>query len=214
MPSPASKMFADMISLKDAILKNLREAPKSISKLTRELSAAGMKHHKLIITGYLRALADLGYVEERDFAPSKVYSVAAPLRRDIYEQVRNKAQYLEPKATAQINLVIYTLQRIFRRAVFLQEVRRCGFTEEVTAPLADDQNRVEARKIVISSGLKLPKNDPAYMIPRHDDKYHNLSDRIIIELITDHFLIKKLVRTGTQTVLGSTDSACTSDTFI
>ncbi|MDL5503493.1 MAG: hypothetical protein QSU88_09780, partial [Candidatus Methanoperedens sp.] len=45
----------------------------SISSIARELKKNGYDQHRLILTGYLRALHETGYAEELDIPPSKVY---------------------------------------------------------------------------------------------------------------------------------------------
>ena len=53
------------------LLKDGRQL--SISGITRELEARKMKEHRLIVTGYLRALKDLDQINEFDLSPSKIY---------------------------------------------------------------------------------------------------------------------------------------------
>ena len=53
------------------LLKNGRQL--SISGITRELESRKMKEHRLIVTGYLRALKDLDQINEFDLSPSKIY---------------------------------------------------------------------------------------------------------------------------------------------
>lgn len=45
----------------------------SISGITRELQIRGYPEHRLVVTGYLRALHDLDYLDEIQISPSKIY---------------------------------------------------------------------------------------------------------------------------------------------
>ncbi|MCL2863609.1 MAG: hypothetical protein FWE54_05975 [Methanimicrococcus sp.] len=47
----------------------------SISGITRELKARNLNEHRLIVTGYLRALHDLDCLNEFDLSPSKIYTL-------------------------------------------------------------------------------------------------------------------------------------------
>ena len=53
----------------------------SISGLSRELKAEGIEEHRLVLTGYLRALRDLELLEETEVPPSKIYSLPEKGRR-------------------------------------------------------------------------------------------------------------------------------------
>ncbi|MDV0446528.1 hypothetical protein MsAg5_03700 [Methanosarcinaceae archaeon Ag5] len=47
----------------------------SISGITRELKKRGINEHRLIVTGYLRAMNDLNRLNEFDLSPSKIYTL-------------------------------------------------------------------------------------------------------------------------------------------
>ncbi len=55
------------------LIEILAQKQLSISSIARELKKNGYDQHRLILTGYLRALHDMGYLEELDIPPSKVY---------------------------------------------------------------------------------------------------------------------------------------------
>ena len=55
------------------LLKDGRQL--SISGVTRELKARNLNEHRLIVTGYLRALHDLDHLNEFDLSPSKIYTL-------------------------------------------------------------------------------------------------------------------------------------------
>ncbi|WP_338103170.1 hypothetical protein [Methanolapillus millepedarum] len=57
----------------DDLLKDGRQL--SISGITRELKKRGINEHRLIVTGYLRAMNDLNRLNEFDLSPSKIYTL-------------------------------------------------------------------------------------------------------------------------------------------
>jgi hypothetical protein len=72
------------------ILELLADKQLSISGLTRELKAGGVDEHRLILTGYLRALRDLEVLQEIEVPPSKIYSMP---------ESSGDSQYAEPGAS-------------------------------------------------------------------------------------------------------------------
>ncbi|WNY26704.1 hypothetical protein MsAm2_04770 [Methanolapillus ohkumae] len=62
------------------LLKDGRQL--SISGITRELKKRGIHEHRLIVTGYLRALNDLKRLNEFDLSPSKIYTLPSQMKLD------------------------------------------------------------------------------------------------------------------------------------
>ncbi|MCD6370703.1 MAG: hypothetical protein J7L63_04330, partial [Thermoplasmata archaeon] len=61
--------------LKDIIIELLGKDGRSINSLAKELEKMGIRKHRLILTGYLQAMADMGILRERIIKPAKVFSV-------------------------------------------------------------------------------------------------------------------------------------------
>lgn len=80
--------------------------------------------HRLMLTGYLKALADMGILKERDIKPSKIYSIDMSSRRDIYGLVGNVARGSGEELMADHALLL--LSTVFERPVFLKEIERCN----------------------------------------------------------------------------------------
>ncbi|MCK5562294.1 MAG: hypothetical protein KAJ51_16965 [Thermoplasmata archaeon] len=186
-------------SLKDIVLEDLKEDPKSISKISRTLEGKGYKFHKLILTGYLRALEDFGFVKAKDFPPSKVYQTSIPHKKDIYESIGDKASSLPLSKSDQSEVALYILQKIYRRPIFQQELIRCGFrVEDITAEEVKGEERIESKVILTKAGVKLPRNDPAYLTTK---KYERENTQIISDIFIESFGIKSLIREATQSKL-------------
>ena len=67
----------------------LLEEPRSISAVHRAL---GKKTHRLVLTGYLLALKDLGYLEERAYPPSKIFVIRKDREGELGERIRGAKQ--------------------------------------------------------------------------------------------------------------------------
>ena len=80
-------MFSPEKDLRDLVIEVLKKDPTSISGLARELSGRGVKMHRLELTGYLKALADLDILKQKDIKPAKVFSVSGARERSLYEMV-------------------------------------------------------------------------------------------------------------------------------
>jgi hypothetical protein len=118
-------MFSPQKDMKELILDTLRKDPASISGVCRALSARGVKIHRLELTGYLKALADMNVLKEKDIKPAKVFSVSATREKNLYELIGESCANHMMTADERATLAAYSLQRLFKRAVFDMEVRRC-----------------------------------------------------------------------------------------
>ncbi len=102
------------------VLEALGKEGKSISSLSKELERQGHRYHRLIITGYLRALADMQLVKEKDVPPSKVYVPLAKHDDSIYTRAREAA---EETADDPDLRTLQALHSILRRPVYESELR-------------------------------------------------------------------------------------------
>jgi DNA-binding HxlR family transcriptional regulator len=157
-------MFIREKSLRALVLKHLREADKSISRLARDLEKDGFKLHRLVLTGYLQALAETGVLREKDIPPSKVYSLASSRLQDIYESIGERLQRLEPHKARRSRMAVFVLQRLFRRPVFYEELRRCGLGPPKKFRSVGAEERAEARKVLENAGIAVPPSDPCYLV--------------------------------------------------
>ncbi len=163
-------MFVPEKNLKDLVISYVKSEERSISALTRQLNKDGYKFHRLFITGYLKALTDMGLLRERDIPPSKIYTTSAYRGQNLYEAVGEQCRALESDERRQARLAIAVLQRLFRRPVFLREIKECGFGTQIDAPQASKEEREEARKMLLKIGIQLPTNEPAYYLKERKDQ--------------------------------------------
>ena len=192
------EIFRKNFTLQDKIFEYLREGEDSISGLHRKLEKEGIKLHRLVLTGYLKALSDTGVLKESEVKPSKVYSLKPTRRRDIYEFVGEAVRDFAGSKKEQTRLCVYVLQRLFRRPVFLEEVKRCGLdVDEVEATKIGGEERLQARKALSSTYVKLPYNDPAYII-QGDEKMDKIYVEILRSIILQALNAKAFVFKGKQ----------------
>jgi DNA-binding HxlR family transcriptional regulator len=168
-------------SLRALVFKHLRDADKSISRLARDLEKDGFKLHRLVLTGYLQALAETGVLREKDIPPSKVYSLTSSRMQDVYESIGEKLQKLEPHKARRSRMAVFVLQRLFRRPVFYEELKRCGLGPPKKFRSVTAEERSEARKLLENAGVTAPPSDPCYLVAEDfsKDVYDLLSDELI-----------------------------------
>ena len=183
-------MFVPERNLKDLVVSYIRERERSISSLTKQLKQDGYSFHRLFVTGYLKALSDLGVLREKNIPPAKVYTTSAHREANLYEAVGSRCRNSTRDETEQVRLAIGVLQKLFRRPIFLRELRECGFVGAIDAPAAPREERDEARRGLIKVGLQLPTNEPAYAVPERRNEFR---DEILRELIVDRFGMGTLV---------------------
>ena len=183
-------LFVPDRNLKDLVVSYLREQERSISALTKQLRADGYPFHRLFVTGYLKALADAGILREKDIPPAKVYSTSAHREPNLYELVGARCREATREEADQIRLAVSVLQKLFRRPIFLRELRECGFGGAVDAPQAPREEREEARRGLVKLGLPVPTNEPAYGMP---ERRNEVRDEILYDLVVKRFGMGALV---------------------
>ena len=194
-------MFIPDKTFKTIILDSLKNEERSISNIHRVLKDEGYDIHRLIITGYLRALEDLNVLKAKDIPPSKVYSMPATTDLNIYEAVGAYCGQLGLSQEDGIALAVYSLQRIFRRPIFLEEVERTGLGMSVGSGVkkVSSDERSEVKKVLGKRGLKTRYNDPAYKSSRDFKEEYN---DLLIFLVINKYTATRLVIDTKQMKLG------------
>ena len=189
-------MFVPEKNLKDLVISYVRAEERSISSLTRQLRKDGYRFHRLFLTGYLKALTDMGQLRERNLPPSKVYSVSTYRNQNLYESIGANCRALEKDERKQARLAVSVLQRLFRRPIFLREIKECGFGTQVDVPLVSKEEREEARRALLKIGIQVPTNEPAYRIQERKSPF---VDAVLVSLLVQRFEAGALVL-GTKQV--------------
>lgn len=183
-------MFVPDRNLKDLIIGYIRDQERSISALTKALDADGYSFHRLFVTGYLKALADVGMLREKEIPPAKVYTASAHREANLYEMVGERCHEAAADEAAQSRLAVATLQRLFRRPIFLRELRESGFAGAIDVSAVGREEREEARRALAKLGLQIPTNEPAYRV---DERRNDVRDAILCDIIVERFGLAPLV---------------------
>ncbi len=171
-------MFNPEKDLSRLIAESLGKDGKSISSLDKDLSEQGIKNHRLILTGYLRAMKDLGYLRAREVPPAIIYTAAKKLPESIYQTTERLGRRFTGIDTDE--LILYTLSRLLKRPIFESELRLAGVMRPIGRP-ADENGMTEAKKVLRRAGNIIP-NGPAYLPAKdYPDQYSDLLAAIVLE---------------------------------
>ncbi len=163
----------------------------SISGVTRELKDRGMDEHRLVMTGYLRALKDLNILNEVEIPPSKVYSIVETEQsdnEDIYSLIAEQIKHIEP--FLMIPVATYVLSRTLDRPVFKEEFIRMGLSgKSLTDYIASvncaisptDKNPKEYAAGITK--IKIPLGEPAYEIKNVTEEIVKNSNCILFKIV-------------------------------
>lgn len=166
-------------------LKNLLEKQQlSISGISRELKAKGHEHHRLVLTGYLRALKDLGYINEEEIPPSKIYYFkSTQSKKDIYALVGERVSELEPEKKFSVS--VYVLNKLFNRPCFRCELKMLGVTPRDVAGIREIRDaRLKKHRENIKQ-ITIPPDDPAYEVEKADEQLIEESTEVLASVIRD-----------------------------
>lgn len=184
--------------LRAIIIESLKEGDKSISKITRDLKDKDHDYHRLVITGYLKAMADLGVVKEKPIPPSKVYSIIPSKSKNIYELLGSlvKARNLGYKKEAL--LCAQVLEVLFKRPIFLSELNLCGYDEPQGVHKIPAEERTDVKDLLTNAGLKIGPKEPAFSSKR---PFMDETEDTLAELVLEMSGTKALRKGTTQTTL-------------
>jgi hypothetical protein len=76
---------------------------------------------------------------------------------------------------------VFVLQRLFRRPVFYEELKRCGLGPPKKFRSVGTDEKAEARKVLENAGIAVPPSDPCYLVSEDfSARVHDLlSDELV-----------------------------------
>ncbi len=153
----------------------------SISSIARELKKNGYDHHRLILTGYLRALHDMGYLDEIDIPPSIVYTLKIQ-KRDIYSIVKEHLKDIDISERQEI--AVFILSSLFHRPCFRYELGLLGIEAMKTKTVKEskDPRLREHRESV--TRIKIPHDDPAFEISNDSEIIHR-GNEVLVGIVNE-----------------------------
>lgn len=190
-------MFSPEKEFHRLVIETLGKEGKSISSLAKELEAHGYGHHRLILTGYLRALTDMNILKEREVPPAKVYTPIKQAADSIYERIGRKCREISNHPE---DLIIYSLNRLFKRAVFENELKMAGVMNPPYKE-ADEDSVSDARRLLKKSGVNVPSNQPAFLPDEVNEGLESELHALMESLLVDCYDFRHLVLDTRQTRL-------------
>ncbi len=175
--------------LKSLILTILSSGDETISGIHKEITGQGLKTHRLVLTGYLRALKDIGLLDEKEIKPSKVYSLGRRSGSDIYSIVGRIASLIDEERAPEVALRI--LYELLDRPVFMREVERCSVGSPRAYRRTVPDERMHYVEKLNRSGIMIPQN--SYMVEPEDD-YEDDGAQVFKKILFEAFDLKKLAR--------------------
>lgn len=176
------------------IYKILEDRQLSISGITRELKAEGFNEHRLVLTGYLRALRDMKMINEIEIPPAKVYSQTETTEEsfgDIYSLISNHLRPLEPNI--RVPVAVYIISTLLKRPCFKHEltlvglnqnhIKKCLETDNSMVRESVDTDLKEYRMDV--TRIKIPPSDPAYEINDNNEQFMQLASNVLFGILKD-----------------------------
>ncbi|VVB88243.1 Uncharacterised protein [uncultured archaeon] len=161
----------------------LAQKQMSISSIARELKKGGYDFHRLILTGYLRALHDTGYLEEIDIPPSKVYTFRAGVKRDVYSIIKEHLKGID--APERFELAVFLLTSLFHRPCFKYELDLLGVESQKTKIVKESKDlRLKEHRNAVTR-IKIPPDDPAYEIDENENSMLKPGNEILTDIIND-----------------------------
>jgi hypothetical protein len=200
------------------LLELLEGRQLSISGLSRELKAGGIDEHRLILTGYLRALRDLDILEEIEVPPSKIYSLPEKVEEYLSKKIEEsspediysifRTQLLKIDLDLRIPVGVYVVSRLFERPCFRKELKLMGITQKHLDQYLEkpgmvcelpDSHLKKARSDI--TRIEIPSDDPAYEIRENKEELTRLSNEVFAGLIKHRVDLEGLVAKSKQTTL-------------
>ncbi len=159
--------------LREIIFAELQKGPKSISALNSALNSGGVKVSRHYLSGYLKALQELGMLKENNIKPAIVYSISKDPRTDLYRAVGICARKLSSIESGNYALLI--LHSIFKRPILTSEIEKCGVDQPTRYFIVPDSEKAGILSRAHSLGVEARASD-RMMEPENDLKNR---DRII-----------------------------------
>ncbi len=197
----------------------------SISGLTRELKAGGVDEHRLILTGYLRALRDLEILQEIEVPPSKIYAmpessvdpqsaeIAVSGTSGVSENSENiyfliRTQLLKIDLDLRIPVGVHVISKLFERPCFRKELKLVGITSKHLDQYCEKSGVVsEASATHLKkyrsevTRIEIPPDDPAYEIRENSEEISRFANEVLAGIIKHRIDLDGLVAKSKQTTL-------------
>ena len=171
----------------------------SISSIARELKKNGYDQHRLILTGYLRALHETGYMEEIDIPPSKVYVLKPGMKRDVYSIVKEHLKDID--ISERLGIAVFLLSSLFHRPCFKYELELLGIEARKTETVKESKDAHLKEHRAAVTRIKIPLDDPAYEMNGDTSEIQVRGSKVLVDIIKDLIDLDGLRAKSQQTKL-------------
>lgn len=169
------------------ILNEIKGEEKSITGIQKSLEKKGINMHRLVLTGYLNAMVELGILKEKEIKPAKIFTFVEQSRKDIYFIVgENMKKFDDNNSGYNTLLVLYYL---FDRPVFTKEIEKCNVSLPKTGfKTVNSKYRDEYIKKLLDADIIIPQSSLLY---EPIEKDNVLLSKLITSIIYNEYDIKK-----------------------
>jgi DNA-binding HxlR family transcriptional regulator len=176
------------------ILNEINGEEKSITGIQKSLEEKGINMHRLVLTGYLNAMVELGILKEKEIKPARIFSFTGRNKHDIYSIVGSSMKKLDEENAGYNSLLI--LHYLLERPVFTRELEKSNVnvpTKNVRA--INSQYRNDYTKKLSEIDIKIP---PSSMLIEPVDVDKVLVTRLLNFILYNEYDLKKYMVVNTN----------------
>jgi len=176
------------------ILNEINGEEKSITGIQKSLEEKGISMHRLVLTGYLNAMVELGILREREIKPARIFSFAANSKHDIYSIVGSSMKRLDEENAGYNSLLV--LHFLFERPIFTRELEKCNVSiPSKNVKSINSQYRSDYMKKLAEMDIKIPPTSPL-IEPLEVDKI--LVTKLLNYIFSSEYDLKKYMVVNTN----------------
>ncbi|WP_337860626.1 hypothetical protein [Ferroplasma sp.] len=180
------------------ILNEINGEEKSITGIQKSLEEKGVNMHRLVLTGYLNAMVELGMLHEREIKPARIFSNITKNNHDIYSIVGSSMKKFDDSNAGYNSLL--ALYYLFERPIFSRELERCDvIVPNKNVKVINSSSKNEYIKKLAEIDVKIPPTS-TLLEPVDVDKL--LISKLLNCILSTQYDLKKytIVNTNQQTL--------------
>lgn len=127
----------------------------------------------------------MNMLKEKDIPPSKLYIPVKTKNLDIYGLVGECSRNICSGSEADL-LALHAFCKLFKRAVFMDELKKAGVRDIPNLEQASKEDKQEAKKVLQRTNMKNLDSNTAYLYcdeERFGDLYEDLLNQMLSQLV-------------------------------
>ena len=180
------------------ILNEINGEEKSITGIQKSLEEKGINMHRLVLTGYLNAMVELGILREREIKPARIFSFVGQNKQDIYSIIGSNMKKFDESNAGYNSLLV--LHYLFERPIFIRELEKCNVViPSKSIKYVDSRYRADYIKKLGEANIKIAPSS-TLIEPVDADKIS--ITKLLNYIISNEYDIKKytVVNTSQKTL--------------